>query len=81
MQPGVMPQLAPDDLSATLAKLGGWRRISLPLIATTEEIHQAVRRIKVGGGEPAAAPRVVVIGSLADETRSFARVRSPNASA
>jgi hypothetical protein len=39
MQPGVMPQLAPDDLSAMLAALGGWRRISLPLIATTEEIH------------------------------------------
>ena len=80
MQPGVMPQLAPDDLSATLAKLGGWRRISLPLIATTEEIHQAVRRIKVGGGEPAAAPRVVVINlSLADETRPFARSICPNA--
>jgi hypothetical protein len=54
------------------------RRISLPLIATTEEFT----RIKVGGGEPAAAPRVVVINlSLADVTRPFARVRSPNASA
>jgi hypothetical protein len=57
----------------------------LPLIAETEEIHQAVRRIKVGGGgEPAAAPRVVVINlSLADETRPVARIMimSPNVSA
>jgi hypothetical protein len=79
-----MHQIAPDDLSAALAELGGWRRISSPLLATTEEIHQAVRRrIKVGGGgEPAAAPRVVVINlSLADVTWPFARVRSPNANA
>jgi hypothetical protein len=46
-----------DDLSATLAETGGWLRISLPLIAETDEIYQAVRRIKIGGGgEPAAAP-------------------------
>jgi hypothetical protein len=81
-----MHQIAPDDLSAALAELGGWRRISSPLLATTEEIHQAVRRrIKVdGGGEPAAAPRVVVINlSLADETRPVARIMimSPNVSA
>jgi hypothetical protein len=57
-----MHQIAPDDLSATLAEMGGWLRISLPLIAKTEEINQAVRRIKIGGGgEPTAAPRVVLI--------------------
>jgi hypothetical protein len=56
MQLGVMHQIAPDDLAATPAEMGGWLRISLPLIAKTEEIHQAVRRIKIGGGgEPAAA--------------------------
>jgi hypothetical protein len=45
-------------------------------------IHQAVRRIKAGGGEPASAPRVVLINlSLADETRPFARITSPIASA
>jgi hypothetical protein len=80
-----MHQIAPDDLSAALAELGGWRRISSPLLATTEEIHQAVRRIKIGGGgEPAAAPRVVLINlSLADETRPVARIMimSPNVSA
>ena len=42
------------DLRRTLAKLGGWRRISLPLIPTTEEIqpsrapHQSRRR-RTGG--------------------------------
>jgi len=53
------------------------------MIAKTEEIHQAVRRIKIGGGgEPAAAPRVVLINlSLADETRPLARSLRPNASA
>ena len=52
-----MHQIAPDDLSAALAELRGWRRISLSLIAETDEIYQAVRRIKIGGGgEPAAAP-------------------------
>jgi hypothetical protein len=46
-------------------------------------IHQAVRHIKVGrAGEPAAAPRVVLINLfLADETRPFARIMSPNVSA
>jgi len=59
MQLGVMHKVAPDDLSPTLAEMGGGLRISLALIAETEEIHQAVRRIKKGGGgEPAAAPRV-----------------------
>jgi hypothetical protein len=57
MQLGVMNRIVPDDLSATLAETGGWLRISLPLIAETDEIYQAVRRIKIGGGgEPAAAP-------------------------
>jgi hypothetical protein len=42
-------------------------------------IHQAVRRMKIGaGGEPAAAPRVVVVNlSLGDDNRPFARVMSP----
>jgi hypothetical protein len=55
----------------------------LPLIAETEEIHQAVRRIELGGGgEPAAAPGVVSINLfIADETRLFAHIMSPNASA
>jgi hypothetical protein len=46
-------------------------------------IHQAVRRIKVGGGgEPAAAPRDVLINlSLTDEMQPFARIMSPNARA
>jgi hypothetical protein len=53
---------APDVLSATLAEMGGWIRNFLPLIAETEEIHRAVRRVKVGGGgKPAATPRVVLI--------------------
>jgi selenocysteine lyase/cysteine desulfurase len=38
-------------LSATLAEMGGWLRISLALIAKTEEIHQAVRRIKKAAAE------------------------------
>jgi hypothetical protein len=77
-----MPRLTPDDPSATLVDLGGLLRISLPLIATTEEIHQASRLIKAGGGgEPAAAPRIVLINlSCADETRLFARIMSPIAS-
>jgi hypothetical protein len=33
----VMHRLAPDDLSATLAAAGGWRQISLPLIAEQAE--------------------------------------------
>jgi hypothetical protein len=40
MQLGVMPRLAPDDLSATLAEMGGWLRISLPLIAEAKEIFE-----------------------------------------
>jgi selenocysteine lyase/cysteine desulfurase len=46
MQLGVMHKVAPDDLSPTLAEMGGWLRISLALISKTEEIEQAVRRIK-----------------------------------
>jgi|GEM_PF-6922977 len=62
MQLGVMHRIAPDVLSATLAELGGWIRNFLPLMAETEEIHRAVRRVKVGGGgKPAATPRVVLI--------------------
>jgi hypothetical protein len=61
----------------------GWLRISLPLIAKTKEIHQAVRRIKIGSGGEPAAPRVVLINlSFADATRPFfARITRPNASA
>jgi len=83
MQLGVMHRIAPDVLSATLAELGGWIRNFLPLMAETEEIHRAVRRVKVGGGgKPAATPRVVLISlSLADETRPFARSMCPNAGA
>ena len=78
-----MHRIAPHDLSATLAEMGGWLRISLSPTAETEAIHRAVRRIKVGGGgEPAAAPRDVLINlSLTDEMRPFARIMSPNASA
>ena len=82
MQLGVMHGIAPDILSATLDEMGGWLCISLPLLAETKEIHRTVRRIKVGGGgERAATPGVVLISrSLADETRPFARIMSPNAS-
>jgi selenocysteine lyase/cysteine desulfurase len=51
MQLGVMHKVAPDDLSPTLAEIGGGLRISLALIAETEEIHQAVRRIKKAAAE------------------------------
>jgi hypothetical protein len=44
-------------------------------------IHQAARRIKAGGGELAAAPRAPFINlSVADETRPFAPIMSPDAS-
>jgi selenocysteine lyase/cysteine desulfurase len=45
-------------LSATLAEMGGWLRISLALIAKTEEIHQAVRRIKKAAAENPQPRRV-----------------------
>jgi hypothetical protein len=78
-----MHRIGPHDLSATLAKMGGWLRISLSPTAETEAIHQAVRRIKVGGGgEPAAAPRGALINlSITNEMRPFARIMSPNARA
>lgn len=38
MRLGVMHRIAPDELSATLAEIGGWLHISLPLIAETEEM-------------------------------------------
>ncbi|MGB6326287.1 MAG: hypothetical protein WBG11_11105 [Methylocella sp.] len=46
-------------------------------------VHQAVRRIKVGGaGDPTAAPRVALNNlSLTGEARPFARMMSPNAGA
>lgn len=44
-------------------------------------VHQAVRRIKEGdGGQPAAAPGVLVINfSIGDQSRPFARILSPMA--
>jgi len=57
--------------------LGGERTPTDRLLV--DVIHQAIRRIKLGeGGEPAAAPHVVLVNlSLADEKRPFARLMSP----
>jgi hypothetical protein len=78
-----MHRIGPHELSATLAEMGGGPAFHCPPTAETEEIHLAVRRIKVGGGgEPAAAPRDVLINlSLTDEMQPFARIMSPNARA
>jgi hypothetical protein len=72
MQLGVMHKVAPDDLSPTLAEMGGWLRISLALIAKDRgDSPSRAPHQKGGGGEPAAAPRVVLINLSPDETRPF----------